>query len=119
MTARISTGVSTVMSTGVIATSQPLATTAAQSSSASTQIAASNVTDEYLFLQVAWEITQNVATNTRDCLIRFGSLAQTTGSGLITSAFSAITPAGGGLVTDGGYYQRRRMMDGLCAMDEV
>jgi hypothetical protein len=32
-----------------------LSTTVAQSSSASTSIAVSNLTDEYLFLQVAWE----------------------------------------------------------------
>lgn len=94
-----------------------LSTTVAQSSSASTQMAASNLTDEYLFWQVAWENNSLVGTNTRDCLIRFGSLLATSGTGLVTSAFSAITP--GGVVTDGGYYQRRRSLDAICSMDEV
>lgn len=95
-----------------------LSTTVAQSSSASTQIAASNLTNEYLFLQVAWQITSTVATNARDCLIRFGSLAQTNGSGLITSAFSAITPAGGA-AGGGAFYMKRKSLDALTSFEEV
>ena len=83
-----------------------LATTVAQSSSASTRVAAFSLTNEYLFMQVAWENNSLVATNTRDALIRFGSLAQTNGSGLITADF---TPTGGAAVVAGGlllsYYQ--------------
>ena len=95
-----------------------LSTTVAQSSSASTQIAASNLTSEYLFMQCAWAISGAGSANGQDVLIRLGSMQATTGSGLVTSAFSSITPAGGD-PTDGGYYQRRRSLDAMCAMDEV
>lgn len=78
-----------------------LSTTVAQSSSASTRIASFSLSNEYLFAQVAWQITSNVATNTRDVLIRFGSMNQTNGSGLITADFTA---AAGGAVFGGGYY---------------
>lgn len=79
-----------------------LSTTVAQSSSASTQIAVSGLTSEYLFMQVAWEIT-GAATNTnRDVLIRLGSLSDVNGSGLVTPLFT--TPAAGGAPPGTGYY---------------
>lgn len=79
-----------------------LTTTVAQSSSASTQIGAFSLAGEYLFGQVAWEINSNVGTNTRDVLIRFGSLAQTSGSGLITADFAAT--GGAPVVSGAGLY---------------
>lgn len=71
-----------------------LATTVAQSSSASTQIGQSSITSEYIFLQVAWQIT-GVATNAgADALTRFGPITSLeAGSFLVTPTF---TPPGGG-----------------------
>jgi hypothetical protein len=93
-----------------------LTTTVAQSSSASTQIAASNLTNEYLFLQVGWQITGAGGNVNRDVLVRLGSLAQTTGSGLITSAFSSITPVSS--AKGGGYYHHRKSTDAMTSFDE-
>ena len=85
-----------------------LATTVAQSSSASTQVAAFSLSNEYLFLQCAWEITGAGGANTRDVLVRLGSLTATNGSGLVTSAFSATAAAavaiGAGLFNE--YYKQ-------------
>jgi hypothetical protein len=81
-----------------------LATTVAQSSSASTQVAAFSLNNEYVFLQCSWEITGVGGATGCDVLFRYGSLAQTNGSGLITSTFST-TGGGGGAVAKGtGYY---------------
>lgn len=70
-----------------------LSTTVAQSSSASTQIASFSLTNEYLFMNMAWEIVTASGNNGADADIRFGSLAQTDGSGLITSIFSGTVAA--------------------------
>jgi len=78
-----------------------LLTTVAQSSSASTQVGAFSLANEYLFLQTAWQITVASGSNTADTLIRLGSLAQTSGTGLITSAFSG---TGGAAVVGAGFY---------------
>lgn len=78
-----------------------LATTVAQSSSASTLVAAFSLANEYLFLQCAWEITGVGSANAQDVLIRLGSLAPTTGSGLATATFTATGGAaapGGGML---------------------
>jgi hypothetical protein len=82
-----------------------LGATVAQSSSASTQVAAFSLSNEYLFMQCAWEITGAGGATGADCLIRLGSLAQTTGSGLITSAFSA-TGGAPAAARVGGYLNR-------------
>ena len=76
-----------------------LSTTVAQSSSASTQIGAFSLANEYLFLQTAWEITGAGSAVDRDVLVRLGSLGQTNGSGLITANF---TPTGGAAAVVGG-----------------
>src|SRR2546430_15185453 len=71
-----------------------LSTTVAKSSSASTQIGAVTLTNEYLFMNLAWEIT-TVATNAgADADFRFGPITDlTNGSFVVTPAF---TPVGGG-----------------------
>lgn len=79
-----------------------LATTVAQSSAISVNIGAFSVTDEYLFMQCAWMITGAGGNNAADCLVRLGSLAQTNGSGLVTSSFSATGAASAALFA--GYF---------------
>ncbi len=78
-----------------------LSTTVAQSSSASTQVAAFSLSNEYLFLQLAWQVTLAGGGASNDVLIRYGSLAQTNGSGLITTSFAA---TGGSVVAGAGYF---------------
>jgi hypothetical protein len=80
-----------------------LGTTVAQPSSASTRVVAFSLANEYLFLQVAWEITGAGAANARDVLIRYGSMTTRNGSGLATSLFSATGAASAALGT--GYLQ--------------
>lgn len=75
-----------------------LSTTVAQSSSASTQVGAFSLSNEYLFLQAAWEIAAAGGAADRDVLIRLGSLDATTGSGLVTSAFSSTGGAAAAVV---------------------
>lgn len=91
-----------------------LATTVAQSSSASTRVVAFSLTDEYLFMQCAWEILGAGSNNNADCLIRLGSLAVTNGSGLVTSAFSitgaAVPPSAAGLYP---WYYQHVVQDGV------
>ena len=86
---------------GVVITN--LSTTVAQPSSASTQVAAFSLANEYLFLQVAWEITGVGGANARDVLIRYGSMTTRNGSGLATSLFSATGAASAARGT--GYFQ--------------
>lgn len=94
-----------------------LLTTVAQTSSASTRIAASNVTNEYLFLQWAWEITTAATNAGADVLTRLGPVtSNVAGSFLATSAFSSITPLS---AAAGGYYMTRRLGDAMCSMDEI
>ena len=82
-----------------------LATTVAQSSSASTQVGAFSLANEYLFLQCGWQITGAGGNANADCLVRLGSMQATSGSGLVTPSFTAT----GGAVAPGGlllsYYQ--------------
>lgn len=88
-----------------------LATTVAQSSSASTQIGAFSLANEYLFMQCAWEVTGAGGGTTRDVLVRLGPLARSSGdligSGLetplFTTAAAGADPGGGG-----GFLRRRR-----------
>ena len=79
-----------------------LSTTVAQSSSASTNIGAFSLANEYLFQQVAWETLTPGLQASDDRLIRFGSMESITGSGLVTTNF---TPTGGaGAALFAGYY---------------
>lgn len=94
-----------------------LSTTVAQTSSASTRIAASNLTNEYVFLQCAWEITGAAGNANADVLARVGPITSlTAGSFLVTSAFSSITPVS---AAGGGYYLHRRLGDAMCALDDL
>lgn len=103
--------------TMVGSTTAALSTTVAASSSASTQIASSAVTNEYLFLEMAWETTTAGTNANADALIRLGPVtSNVAGSFLATSAFSSITPAAAG---GGGFYERRRSIDGLTNMDDI
>jgi hypothetical protein len=93
--------------TGTLVTN--LSTTVAQSSAASQEIPAVTLTNEYLFLQAAWEVT-GAGTATQDVLVRLGpGKTQMTGSGLITSRFSSTVAAGG--ADPIGAVQRRRRCD--------
>lgn len=88
-----------------------LATSAAQQSSASTQVGAFSLNNEYLFMQVAWEITGAGGNNAADCLIRYGGtfpVALNLMSGLVTSAFSATLEASTAAPSPyyANYYQR-------------
>jgi hypothetical protein len=76
-----------------------LSTTVAQSSAASAFIPFFDIANEYLFMQVAWEITGAGAAIDRDVLVRYGSMGATDGSGLVTSAFSNLAGGGGGGTT--------------------
>ncbi len=106
---------SSIMTGSLIAN---LSTTVAQSSVASFNLAsASNVTNEYLFLQVAWQRTGAGGATTRDVLIRLGSMTAANGSGLVTSAFSSITPVSG--AGGGAYYMMRKTTDAMTSYDEV
>jgi len=81
-------------------------TTVANTSSASTQVGAFSLANEYLFMQCALETVVAGAGSTRDCLIRFGAITSAiAGSFLATSLFS-ITGGGGGTVSGAGYWQR-------------
>lgn len=94
-----------------------LSTTVAQTSSASTRIAASNLTNEYVFLQVAWQISGAGGNANADVLTRVGPITSlTAGSMLVTSAFSSITPVS---AAGGGYYLDRRSNDPMCSLDEL
>lgn len=70
-----------------------LTTTVAQSSAASIQVGAFSLSNEYLFLQCAWQRTGAGGSSTNDVLLRYGSMGQTNGTGLITTDFST---GGGG-----------------------
>ena len=87
--------------TMVGSTVEGLSTTVAQSSSASTQIGAFSLANEYLFAQTAWENITPGLVASNDRLIRFGSLDATSGSGLITADFAT---AAGGAAVGAGYY---------------
>ncbi len=77
-----------------------LTTTVAQSSSASTALSRSTLTDAYLFWQVAWEITGAGNNASRDVLIRLGAESR-----ISFSDFSATAAGGGGGAVFGtGYY---------------
>lgn len=84
-------------------TTTNLSTSVAQSSSASTRVVGFSLSNEYLFYQCAWEVTGAGGSNSADVLIRLGSLAPTTGSGLVTSLFSA-TGAAAAAARGTGYY---------------
>jgi len=113
------TGAVEITSAAIVGTTVTnLSTTVAQSSSASSSLPGIGLTNEYLFLQAAWEITGAGGAADRDVLVRFGSLALETGSGLITSRFSmfgaAVAALGGGA-----YFVRRRRSDYANAFDDV
>src|SRR5207302_3204068 len=81
-------------------------TTTAASSSASTQIAASTLTNEYIFLQCAWEVTTAGTNSGADRLFRLGPLTDlTNGSFLVTAPFAPIV-SGGGAVTSPIYFKQ-------------
>jgi hypothetical protein len=83
-----------------------LLTTVAQSSSASTQIGAFSLNNEFLFAQLAWQTTTAATNAGADVLIRLGAISnQAEGSFLATSAFSA-TAGVGGASGGGAFYQR-------------
>lgn len=106
---------SSIMTGSLIAN---LTTTVAQSSVASFNLAAaSNVTNEYLFMQVAWQRTGAGGSTTNDVLVRLGNMTSTNGSGLVTSAFSSITPVSA--VGGGGYYLQRRLEDAKSNVEEL
>jgi len=87
-------------------TTAAFSTTVAVSSSASTQVASSTITNEYLFLQAAWEITTAGGSNSADVLYRMGAItSNVAGSFLATSAFSIIVPPAG-TATGVGYWNR-------------
>ena len=94
-----------------------LSTSVAQSSSASIAMPGVHLENELLLLQVAWETQVAGGAADRDVLIRYGSLSQTAGSGLITSTFSALVTAGTG--SGVGYLLRRRWSDAMTTMDEM
>lgn len=97
-------------------TTGALSTTVAATSSASTRIAASNLTNEYVFCQMAWETTTAGTNANADALVRLGPITSlTAGSFLVTSAFSSITPIS---AAGGGYYLNRRSNDPMCGLDE-
>lgn len=85
-----------------------LSTSVATSSFASFSLPAIGLSSEFLFLQVAWETTMAGGNASADALIRYGSIALASGSGLVTSAFSGTVAAGGGgAVSAGNYFWRK------------
>ena len=88
-----------------------LSTTVAQSSSGSIFVPTLTLANEYLFLQAAWEISGAGGAVDRDVLVRYGSMGQTDGSGLVTAPFlaqgGAAAPAGGLLE----FYYRAVVLD--------
>lgn len=100
-----------------------LSTTVASSSVASTWLPTVALINEYLFLQTAWEITTAGGNAGADVIVRYGSMSMNDGSGLLTSAFSALVLAGGGggAVTGTGYFLRRRRdpLTGAWDADEI
>lgn len=94
-----------------------LSTTVAQSSAASRQFSTFSMVNEYLFLQVAWEITGAGGAASDDVLIREGAITDlANGSMLVTAAFGTVT---GGTPGGGAYLLRRRRSDWLSSGDEV
>lgn len=85
-----------------------LLTTVAQSSSASTRIAAFSLANEYLFMQCAWEVTVASGGNNSDADVRAGPITDlNNGSFLVTSAFSTTGGGGGGGAVFGtGYFNQ-------------
>lgn len=93
-----------------------LSTTVAQSSAGSWRIPAFPVSNEYLFMQAAWEITGAGGAADRDVLVRYGSMGATDGSGLVTAPFAA---SGAVAVLGGGsYFLRRRRLDALTGLED-
>ncbi len=91
---------------GMVGTTVALSTTVAASSSASTQVASSTITNEYIFLSAAWAITTAGGSNSADVLYRMGAItSNVAGSFLATSAFSIIVPAAG-TASGAGYWNR-------------
>lgn len=93
------------------ATITNLSTTVAQSSAQSVFVPVFRLVNEYLFFQAAWEITGAGAAADRDVLVRYGSVGQTDGSGLVTAPFLSDAVAavvGGGLMP---FYYRALVMD--------
>jgi len=84
-----------------------LSTTVAASSSASTQIASVTLNNEYLFVNMSWEITTAGTNSGADTLFRFGPATDVAnGSFLVTPTF---TPTGGGGATPAaGFYTHRK-----------
>ena len=82
-------------------------TTVANTSSSSTAIGAFSLNNEYLFCQIAWEITTIGNGTTRDVLVRIGAASnQTNGSFLATAPF---TISAGGAAPPQFFYKRRRL----------
>src|SRR3989454_4646035 len=86
-----------------------LSTTVATSSVASVALPTVVLNNEFLFLQVAWQIMTAGTNAGSDCLIRYGSMSPTDGSGLVTSAFSGTVAAvGGGAARGAGFHGHRK-----------
>jgi hypothetical protein len=85
-----------------------LSTTVAQSSAASVFVPTFTLVNEYLFLQAAWEITGVGGAVDRDVLVRYGSISQVDGSGLVTAPFA--NAAAGAVVGPGCYFAYYRNM---------
>lgn len=101
------TGATEITKGAMIGTTIAPQTTVANTSSASTQIGAFSLANEYLFLQCALETVVAGAGTTRDCLMRFGAItSNVAGSFLATSSFSVTGGGGGGGVFGAGYWQR-------------
>lgn len=60
-----------------------------------TPAAAINLSNEYIFIAVAWEIVTASGSNNADADIRTGSSGTTTGSNILTGNFTAPTPKSG------------------------
>lgn len=102
-------------------TTGALSTSVAASSIASTWLPTVVLSGEYLFLQVGWETTVAGTNAGADALLRFGSLFVDSGSGVVTSAFSATILAAGGSASGAGYVLRKRRdaLVGAWDMDEI
>ena len=82
--------------------------TVAKSSSMSTQVASFSLSNEFLFLQVAWDILNPGNSSTRDSLIRMGPITDSAnGSFLLTPTFT-VTGGGGSAALGGAYWSRVR-----------
>ena len=88
-----------------------LSTSVAQSSAASMFVPVFKLNNEYLFFQVAWEITGAGAAADRDVLVRYGPGGTTDGSGLVTAPFLTDAVAAAPVAGLMPFYYRALVMD--------